>query len=89
MAKMKPVTEAEVEAALESAFDLQQTIADIANRLEKGYSDPLPKATTAARAFNALTRTTADLVVNLLGKAAIDEQKRELETLLKQRGEAV
>ncbi len=85
MAKMNPVSKAEVEAAMEAAFDLQQTIADIANRLEKGYADPLPNATTAARAFNALVRTTADLTTHLLAKASLDEQKRELDALMRQR----
>src|SRR3990167_8874134 len=41
MAKLQKVTDAEMAAASDAAGDVLATIADIANRLEKGYSDGL------------------------------------------------
>jgi hemerythrin-like domain-containing protein len=83
--KLPNVTMAELKAADEIGNDLHATIADLLNRLEKGYSDPIESPVALARSFLALSRTTADLSSQLLFRAALQEDKAELEKLLTER----
>ena len=85
MPKLQNVTNAEITAAVERVYDLHQELLDLANRVGQGYCDPIEKPIEAARALNSVIRSAADLQIALMTKAALDEQRRDVERLLTER----
>lgn len=86
MAKLKNVTLEELKA-LDEATDVS-IFWDIANRIEKGYCDNLETPAELALTFLGVSRASADLASKILLKAQMQEQKRELQALLKAKIEA-
>ncbi len=86
MAKLKNVTQEELKTADDAACDLMATLHDISNRMEKGYvDDKLVEHIAMVRTYNALARASLNMVSQLLVKSALDEQKRQIEAMLKER----
>lgn len=85
MAKLKNVTEAEISALTERAEILLASLHDVTNRIEKSYCDDLQNPVSAARTFAVVSRAAADLTVHLLARNAMQEQKRDIERMLKER----
>jgi hypothetical protein len=83
MPKLQNVTNANLKALLDTAGDCQMDANDIADRIEKGYCDNVPNPAELARGFLAISRAFADVAHKLLVKAALQEQKAELETMLR------
>ena len=87
MPKLQNVTEAEIEAVRHSFDDPIFVMYDLTMRIEKGYCDDLKSAVTHARDFAVLARAANNLAVHLLVRVASQEQKAELDTLLRERAE--
>ena len=85
MGKMKNVTEADIEATLAKSEAFLDEMFDLLSRMEKGYCDPITKPIEHARNFAHIARTSAEMVSKVLLAMSMQEQKRELETLLRQR----
>lgn len=87
MGKLPNVTAEELRLADNAGSDLHQTLADLVNRCEKGYLDPVDRPIELAASFLALARAASALASQLLVKARMQEDKRELTKLLKERQE--
>jgi hypothetical protein len=86
MAKLKNVSQEELKAAGDAASDLMATLHDLSNRMEKMYvDDNIQEPIAMVRTYNALARAALNMVSQLLVKSALDEQKRQIETMLKER----
>lgn len=83
MPKLKNVTLAELEAAAEAALDAGQEAAAVLRPLEQGYHDDIPTPLRLASSFLAASATLAEVARQLLVKAALAEQKAELEKRLR------
>jgi hypothetical protein len=86
MPKMQNVTEAEIKATVEKASDeFLMELFDYTNRLEKGYCDDLAKPADLARSLSNVAAAAARLATHILAKAAMQEDKAELQKLLAER----
>jgi hypothetical protein len=85
MPKLKNVTAAELEAALMQTDDLLMILHDMHGRMEGGYVDKIENPVSHARTFAALARASASMVQALLARSAMQEQKAELEAVLRER----
>lgn len=85
MPKLAKVTDAELSDLIERTFDVTGDAADFRDRIEKGYCDSIKETIGKARSLQNAARTLLDLSSALLMKSALDEQKAELEALLRAR----
>lgn len=85
MGKMKNVSQSDIEAALAKSDEFLGEMFDIINRMEKGYCDPLAKPNELARNFAQIARASADMVSKILLHASMQEDKADLERLLRER----
>lgn len=85
MAKLRNVAQDELLAHKLTGEDLCIELHGINNRIEKGYCDEIESLVSLARSFLSLSRAAADTAAHLLVKASLQEQKRELEALLRSR----
>ena len=83
MPKQPNVTNADLKATEERAFDLSQDLSDIATRLERGYVEtPLENGSQLARSFGALASSALDLQRMILVRMAL-EDKTDLEAKIR------
>lgn len=82
MPKLKNLSAPEVEAIVTAAMDVLQDIHHLADMLEKGYCDPIPRPMGKALSLSALARGAADACNKMLVAASLAEQKAELAALL-------
>lgn len=85
MPKLKNLTEADILAARDAIYEVLDPVNDIRSRLEKGYCDHLQSSVEFARSFAIMARACSDVVVHLLAKAGMQEQKAELDALMRER----
>ena len=85
MAKLKNVTEAEILAARDAIYEVLDPVNDLRHRLEKGYCDDLQSPVEFARSFAIMARACSDVVVHLLAKSGMQEQKAEMDALMAER----
>lgn len=83
MPKLKNVTADELEQAGNIAIEASQTASYLCSRIEQGYCDEIVSPVQQASAFLAASRALADLAANVLLKASMQEQKREIEAQLR------
>lgn len=86
MPRMQNVTDDQVQSAVEELENLMHTFHDYAERIEKGYSEPISGALEPVQTINRAIRTLAQMNSMILFKRRLDEQRAELETLLRQPG---
>lgn len=85
MPKLKNVTAAEIKALQDQTDGILGDIQDIADRIEKGYCDEIAEPAATARHFNAVARAAQNMVMMMLIKLAMQEQKAEIEKLYRQK----
>lgn len=83
MPKLPNVTNANIATAIEHVYDLTEEMNDLAERIEKGYSDSIDNPSSAVRALTGVIRNAAALQSALMLRAAMDEQRREVEALVR------
>lgn len=86
MPKLKTVTTEELKDLIERAQDVQGDAADIARRLETNFSTEIESPMQRAVSALAVSRSFSDLAAVLLSRAALGEQKLEIEEQLRKRG---
>ena len=87
MPKLKPVTDAELLAALDTGHAGQAHAADLERRLQTtlGQGDITEWAARAVAALS-ISQAFATLAQTCMSRAALDEQRREIERLQRERG---
>lgn len=85
MPKMPNVTEVELRFALDGGDDLLMALHDFASRLEHGYCDTLERPAQLARGLSAIASASARMATLVLAKSEMQEQKKELEALMRER----
>ena len=87
MPKLPNVTNEDVKAALDKAEDCLMELHELTGRLEKGYADPIANPLAAVRSLTSLIGAAASFQSVVMVKVALEEQRREVETLLRARQE--
>lgn len=85
MAKLKNVTEAEIKGVIDATDTSLQDMHDIIHRMQTGYCDQITNPAQLAKNYAVLAQATAEMAKLILVKLAMQEQKAELEVLLKER----
>lgn len=85
MPKLDNVTEADIKCEIDKSDDFLGAIHDFANRMEKGYCDNILRPNEIASNLSLLSSACSRLAMLVLAKAAMQEQKAELEALMKER----
>ena len=85
MPKLQNITEADIKAIIDASEDILHSMHDATNRMEKGYCDDLASPVRLAKDFALIARAASDLMVHIIGKSAMQEQKAEYERLLAER----
>lgn len=84
--RIKPVTTAELSALADTSFGTYQDLNDLAERLSKVPAEtPISRPTETALTFLNLAHAAQELARQVLLRAAMDEQSREIERLVKER----
>lgn len=85
MPKLQNVTNDDL-AQLDAAIDeVRAQISGLNDRMEKGYCDEVKNPIELARHFTAMSRECSEMVTNLLRASYMQEQRREVEAMLKAR----
>ena len=85
MPKLQNATETEIRAAIDAADEALGAMQELTNRLEKGYCDQLRKPSDLARSLSVIARAASGLAVHVLAKQSAQEQRAELDTLMRER----
>lgn len=88
MAKLKNVTQTEIATIITDTDGALSDMHDVIKRMEAGYCDDLSSPAQLARNFCWMARAASSLAGQILAKAAMQEQKAELEALMKERADA-
>lgn len=84
MARLKAVTQIELDELINRAQDVQADAADVAHRLETNFGTDVQSPMQRSVSALAVSRVFANLAATLLTRAALQEQKREIADLHRQ-----
>lgn len=85
MPKLKAVTTDELKDLIDRAQDVQGDAAGIAHRLETNFSTEIESPGRCAAAALAVSRAFTELASVLMARTALDEQKREIDKMMRAR----
>ena len=85
MPKLQNVTEAEIKTLVDGFEETLGRMHDMINRMERGYCDDLTEPAGLAKEFALIARAASDMMVRVLGKQAVQEQKAKLNELMAER----
>ncbi len=85
MPKLQTVTNVEIAALISRAYDFIGDVQTMANSIEKGYVEVIDKPTDYSRTLALLARSALELQMNVMTKQALDEHRREIERMTRER----